>query len=732
MEVCQADIPRNLLLQNQQVLLRYSQSRCKSNSQPVGDSFGDLLSHDNRADFSNFSQNDESTNHICLQEANVLRKVDLVDLQVGRINRGCFISLTVVDTCYFTGTCLCILVIDSPGQLIELQLYNYFPLSVFSKSRGDFWFPIGTNIHLKEPYCLPHALNVHPDHGGLRVDNMLNMRICRPYNISTVSALKAQGNVAFKAEQFHDARMLYSLALNSMEADVGLQESLLCNRAAASFHIGCCQDAVVDCNAALDLNPDNFKAAYRKALALMRLHNYNESRVLLQRLLALEKNSASTMSEISNKISVIGVAISQRSGLYDFMTLPFHPRQQADTGSFLGPLEIRAAGTTGRGLYLTRDVRKGELLLVEHPVAFNSKSSSESVLMDGMHKNKSRDQDHYATLVDVVHLTCRDRQMNALLSVLSSQKESIDFLPAIEDLYWHKIQEDVSPLSAHTINGICLINCFCMEITASPSVPAREAATRCVEMMKSKVIGMGSGRREIHFLPPNAVMEKILDPGASASDITQVLQASSSTRDINAADPSGFTALHCACIMQNELKCSLLLRAGALVNARDELGMTPLHFAASQFYNKRIVSLLIKSGADVNAFSNRLLTPLFLAVETGKREAIELLLSHGADPLLENDQFDSALKHAEKKQLLSVFQANGCDMSAWRNKITACGLWLIASLFNHSAMPNTYRSHVGSLMFVRAAQDLKEGTELSVAYMQDDGVLKKKWGIRPT
>jgi hypothetical protein len=65
-----------------------------------------------------------------------------------------------------------------------------------------------------------------------------------------------------------------------------------------------------------------------------------------------------------------------------------------------------------------------------------------------------------------------------------------------------------------------------------------------------------------------------------------------------------------------------------------------------------------------------------------------------------------------------------------KTKVTACGLWVIASLFNHSACPNTYRCHVGRLMFVRAAQSMAKGTEITVAYLQDDKVLQQKWGIK--
>jgi tetratricopeptide (TPR) repeat protein len=363
---------------------------------------------------------------------------------------------------------------------MELQLYNYFPLSAFAKSGGEFWFPIGTRILLKEPYLTSRL--------QLRVDNMQNIKTSRPFNISTGQELKAQGNQAFKEEQYSAACWLYRLALDVTPViDVLTREALFANRAAALLRLGDFREAIADCDQALSLNAGNFKASYRKAQAMMGIESYTEALALLKQLLLQEKRSPSTITDLENKIEIVTVSIAQKTGVFDFMTLPFHPDKQSDTASYLGPLEIQSAGAYGRGLYLTRDVQKGELLLVEDPIAFNYKSCESAAISSTVSGAAAGDEDHYGTLVDLVYMACRDRQKNALLSVLSSEKESIDFLPDIKDVYSRHLLEDVAPLSAHTINGICLINCFCMEITSHPTLPIREAVCRSVDMMKSKV-----------------------------------------------------------------------------------------------------------------------------------------------------------------------------------------------------------------------------------------------------
>lgn len=67
-----------------------------------------------------------------------------------------------------------------------------------------------------------------------------------------------------------------------------------------------------------------------------------------------------------------------------------------------------------------------------------------------------------------------------------------------------------------------------------------------------------------------------------------------------------------------------------LINARTELGSTPLHLAATNTHPE-VAKLLVARGADVNARDNNQTTPLHLAAYTGKKELVEFFLSKGAD-----------------------------------------------------------------------------------------------------
>ncbi|MDP2878429.1 MAG: ankyrin repeat domain-containing protein [Sulfuricella sp.] len=67
-----------------------------------------------------------------------------------------------------------------------------------------------------------------------------------------------------------------------------------------------------------------------------------------------------------------------------------------------------------------------------------------------------------------------------------------------------------------------------------------------------------------------------------------------------------------------------------LINARTELGSTPLHIAATSS-NPEIAKLLVARGANVNARDNNDTTPLHIAAYTGRKERVEFFLSKGAD-----------------------------------------------------------------------------------------------------
>jgi ankyrin repeat protein len=104
---------------------------------------------------------------------------------------------------------------------------------------------------------------------------------------------------------------------------------------------------------------------------------------------------------------------------------------------------------------------------------------------------------------------------------------------------------------------------------------------------------------------------------------------------------TGWTALHSAVASGNAKCVKMLLERNAKINIPGTLpdmirlprfrwpARTPLHIAISQRDNT-IVSLLIAAGADVNAIDGYQKTPLQLAIDINNLEAVKLLRDSGA------------------------------------------------------------------------------------------------------
>jgi len=99
--------------------------------------------------------------------------------------------------------------------------------------------------------------------------------------------------------------------------------------------------------------------------------------------------------------------------------------------------------------------------------------------------------------------------------------------------------------------------------------------------------------------------------------------------DVNAKNAVGVTALHAAASGGRKEVAEFLIVKGADINASVRNGQTPLHWAARSGSGE-VVELLIDKGADVHAKDKRDRTPLSLAEQRGHKENVELLRKHGA------------------------------------------------------------------------------------------------------
>jgi hypothetical protein len=115
--------------------------------------------------------------------------------------------------------------------------------------------------------------------------------------------------------------------------------------------------------------------------------------------------------------------------------------------------------------------------------------------------------------------------------------------------------------------------------------------------------------------------------------------------DVEARNKAGESPLMMAALKGQLPQARRLIERRAEVN---KPGWTPLHYAASNPAQESapMVRLLLEHFAYIDAESPNKTTPLMMAARYGTDSVVKLLLEEGADPLLRNEQGQSAIDFA--------------------------------------------------------------------------------------
>ncbi|MGB7326135.1 MAG: ankyrin repeat domain-containing protein [Rubripirellula sp.] len=134
---------------------------------------------------------------------------------------------------------------------------------------------------------------------------------------------------------------------------------------------------------------------------------------------------------------------------------------------------------------------------------------------------------------------------------------------------------------------------------------------------------------------------------AHDGNIDIVRKALAAGTKVDAPDPDRkYTALLMAAYNGHAHVIKVLLEHGAEIDARDFEGKTPLMHAASGPFPDA-VTMLIDAGANVNATeTTEGFTALMTAAAVGEVEVVKILLDRGADPNVVDEDNDTAKNHA--------------------------------------------------------------------------------------
>ncbi|ETL93748.1 hypothetical protein F441_08479 [Phytophthora nicotianae CJ01A1] len=123
---------------------------------------------------------------------------------------------------------------------------------------------------------------------------------------------------------------------------------------------------------------------------------------------------------------------------------------------------------------------------------------------------------------------------------------------------------------------------------------------------------------------------------------------------IDAVDADGQTPLLQACLGGQLNIVRLLLNAGANPAHQNKQAHSPLHYLSAFCRDRQLLRDIITNGADVNAKSMKLNTPMHFAAMNGNEVATQVLLEHGASASVINEDKRSVVYLAKKWRHRSV------------------------------------------------------------------------------
>ena len=256
---------------------------------------------------------------------------------------------------------------------------------------------------------------------------------------SDAHSLKSEGNSHFTARNYGAAIDCYSSGIVRARE---LLIALLANRAASHLKVLDFHSALQDCEAVLKLDSAHTKGEARKELSLAGL----ESTCL------------------------------QRQGIYDYLTMPFTPPLQSRIENYYGPIEVRAAGSKGRGLFVTRDVKVGELLFAEKAFAFQEEDPTEMILSTNFESKSALKGCTAKMNWDITMLVNKDPIANAQLSLLAYDLDTPNTTIPSMDNFLCKTFDPCPVLSAKRVSQVTNINSFSFSFVEPTTAERREMA----------------------------------------------------------------------------------------------------------------------------------------------------------------------------------------------------------------------------------------------------------------
>ncbi|OAQ98044.1 hypothetical protein LLEC1_04477 [Akanthomyces lecanii] len=317
-----------------------------------------------------------------------LQPMRITQMRLGEHHRGVKVFLRVLTPPNRINAILAV-VEDLEGTAVTLQLYHQSPEAIAPSQ--DF-IQVGRVLILKEPFFKCAADGTY----SLRVDHLGDVVWMEPYDgripdlwktttpKMSSEAIRMQGNEAVKKDCWAKALRLYSDAARCAATPEEAQLAFV-NRSLTNLRLGRPEQALLDANKMNEQIPPTEKSVFREIRALYELRYFDRCLERLTHFLANWPDNREARAEMARVQTRIR---EMNDGAYSFARMykqAYQSTAQIDCATFSQPVEIREAPGRGRGLFTTKAVRAGDLLLCEKAFAYSYCDLSTgrySILMD--------------------------------------------------------------------------------------------------------------------------------------------------------------------------------------------------------------------------------------------------------------------------------------------------------------------------------------------------------------
>lgn len=311
---------------------------------------------------------------------------------------------------------------DTQGAVERLSVYN-----LPSASPLNDVLPKGGIVAVKEPYFKATA------DGGVtvRVDHPSDFVLLKPHDplvpsqwktgpqvALTECQLKEKGNTAFKHGNWQEAGECYTRALAMADNHTDLRQTLHRNRAQVYLNLGQYQFALEDAIASVTAGDDtphqakmlNVKSYFRAGRAQYRLGNFDSAKEHLDEAARLDPTDDTVKADLARTKQRI---LEQQTGNYDFSAMAQSATasyKKLDHATFTSNTKVASAGKRGRGLVATKDIKHGDLVMVEKAfcVHFEDELGKECSLLI----NVNTDRIEYGTHAECLYETIDKMRRN--------------------------------------------------------------------------------------------------------------------------------------------------------------------------------------------------------------------------------------------------------------------------------------------------------------------------------